>query len=204
MDVQTYNIAALSGLNIRDTMSLYGGVISRTRYNDEINIITDDVGLPAVIDNLIGNWMPVESSRGGYLFNGYLVSERMPNQGESIRDYANSLGYSSTRNESELELEEAYMSPSLTVQEGFLIARVLFGMSPELTLPPIINEHNIISERPPNENIWEERLTVSRDKWELTSIDYMRIYEGGALTGSIILAGDDGVGVDITYRAIAD
>ena len=204
MDVQTYNIAALSGLNIRDVMSLFGGVLYRHRFNDEIDIIIDDTGLPAVIDNLIGNWVSVNSRRGGFVFNGYLVSERLPNRGESITDYAASLGYSSNKTESELELEESYMSPNLTVQEGFLISRVLFGMSPELTLPPIINEHNIVSERPPNSSVWEERLTVSRDKWELTSIDYMRIYEGGALTGSIVLSGDDGVGVDISLRAVAD
>ena len=204
MDVQTYNIAALNGLNIRNVMSLFGDVLSRRRFNDEIDIIIDDAGLPAVIDNLIGNWMPVNNSGGGFVFSGYLASDRLPNRGESITDYAASLGYSSNKTESELELEESYISPSLTVQEGFLIARVLFGMSPDLTLPPIINEHNIISERPPTSLVWEERLTVSRDKWELTSIDYMKIYEGGALTGSIVLAGDDGVGVDISLRAVAD
>ena len=77
-------------------------------------------------------------------------------------------------------------------------------MSPNLMLPPIINEHNVISEIPSHESIWEEKLTVSRDKWELTSIDYTRIYEGGAISGSIVLASDDGIGIEISMRAVAD
>lgn len=204
MDVQTYNVAALNGLNIRNMMSLFGDVLYRRQHNDEIDIIVDDFRLPAVIDNLIGSWVSVDDNQGGVVFDGYLIPQRMPNKGESITDYATSLNLSSNRHETDLEIEESFVAPDLTVQQGFLVARVLFGMSPKLALPTIVNEHNIVSEVLPNGSVWEEQISVSRDRWELSSIDYTRIYEGGAMTGSIVLAGDDGIGAEIMMRAIAD
>ena len=204
MDIQTFNVAALSGLNIRNIMSLFGTVIERKPHNANINIDLDGFRLPAVIDNLIGNWVQVADSQGGFVFDGYLIPERMPNKGESITDYANSLELSSSKHETELEIEESFILPDLTVQQAFLIARVLFDMSPQLLLPPILNEHNVIEEALPYGNVWEEQLSVSRDRWELSSINYTRIYEGGAVTGTIVLVGDDGVGVEVILRTIAD
>ena len=204
MDIQTFNVAALSGLNIRNIMSLFGTVIERKPHNASINIDLDGFRLPAVIDNLIGNWVQVADSQGGFVFDGYLIPERMPNKGESITDYANSLELSSSKHETELEIEESFILPDLTVQQAFLIARVLFDMSPQLLLPPILNEHNVIEEALPYGNVWEEQLSVSRNRWELSSINYTRIYEGGAVTGTIVLVGDDGVGVEVILRTIAD
>ncbi len=151
-DGNTLYILASSGLNMRDQPSKTGKAVVLVPYGGFIKL-THTTQKSEVIDNISGNWIEADfNGKKGFLFDGYLTTLKPPVKDETLVVYADRLfekskfetvekdkdgeitvqhyknGAKLTKNYSSISSIIELVVPDISIEEGFLILRLVSGI----------------------------------------------------------------------------
>ena len=205
------NNLAISGLNLRDKPNINSNVITLVPYGKTVEII-DFTDNKLDVDNIKGHWVKVKyKNKIGYIFDGYLSWLPAPEKklierkwrGLSLKEYKkmylkNCGIYQTTKPEDDYNHKATLIIPNITLQEGFLIAKllILYSRIGEIIFP----YNNKIYKTP--DNYLEINIKVNKlDKYYNKLIIEIHQLPSSA-TDRIIIKAIEKNKVKITYYVI--
>lgn len=149
---ETYYVLASSGLRMRNEPSLKSEKLDVVAYGEKVQIDLNDVSEQSVVSNGLKGQMvkTYYKDQEGYMFKGYLSSIPVPEEKQSIAEYAHQLnkkGFSAKFDsvEEELGAEDILSIPALNLQEAFLIGQRLDIFEMDFDLPSNAKPSSIIT-----------------------------------------------------------
>jgi len=189
-------VTASTGLSLREYNNLQSKKLAVMPYGTKVKVITAENNPTMVIGEIEGGMDQIEyNHKKGFAFNGYLSKYFPPEKGISPKGYAEELkdifpevqfSELSGGTVSKPTNTESLLIPNAKWHEAFNIAHQIFEFPSKFTFPSHQGKENeIIKNKMSKKSGWISELQVSRQRNELTKIEY--VYKAKGFSQNVII-----------------